>query len=69
MRSRLWQLILPIAAVMVLMGFVFGFMGFFGGDPSGPVTQQMFDLRWHLVMVGVAGVVLLLMAGRHANRE
>lgn len=62
MMLKLWRLIVPIAAVMALMGFLFGFMGFFGGEPSGPVTQQIFDLRWHLVKAGLGGVVLLIMA-------
>lgn len=67
--TRLWQLIVPIATAMALMGFLWGLQGFFGGEPSRPVSQLMFDLRWYLILEGLAGVVLLFMAGRHANRE
>lgn len=53
----------PIAIAMMFASLL-AFQGFFGGEPSGPVGQDLFNYRWELTLTALAGGVLYVASRR-----
>lgn len=56
--TRMFDLIAPMAAVMLLTGILLGGSAFVLSD-GGPLGVQLFNLRWWLVLDGIVGAALL----------
>lgn len=56
---RMFDLIAPMAAIMLLTGILLGGIAF-GLSDAGPLGIQLFNFRWWLVLEGIVGAALLV---------
>lgn len=66
-RSRIFNILNPLATSMVLMGLLFGGLAFFGGAPHDPFSQNLFDNRWWFVVESCIGLALLITLFNYKN--